>query len=168
MIAALVLAALTVAAATACGGSDGEVSGETGASTTEEALPGTTVAEETGERPSGGPAPAELQGTWLTKYLGGPARLYIREDGYAVSAGDSAQGDIVVDGRVIAFFNSNSASCPPEPLNDIGRYQWTISDQKLRLKLLGKDPCGGRVSVLTNGPSNESGSSHYRSIISTL
>jgi hypothetical protein len=83
--------------------------------------------------------------------LGGPTRLYIREDGYAVSAGGSAQGDIVVDGDVIAFFNSNGASCPPDPLDDVGRYKWRIRGAELHLKLLGKDPCGGRVSVLTNG-----------------
>jgi hypothetical protein len=53
---------------------------------------------------------------------------------------------------VIAFFNSNGASCPPDPLDDVGRYRWEISDQKLRLKLLGKDPCSGRVSLLTGAP----------------
>jgi hypothetical protein len=88
----------------------------------------------------------------LSDYGGAPARLYIREDRYAVSAGGSAQGDIVVDGDVIAFFNSNGASCPPDPLEDVGRYRWTISDQKLRLKLLAKDPCSGRVAVLTSAP----------------
>ena len=87
----------------------------------------------------------------MTNYLGGPARLYIRKDGYAISAGGSAQGGIVVDGPVIAFFNSNGASCPPDPLDDVGRYKWGISDGKLSLNLLGDDPCGGRISVLTNG-----------------
>ena len=150
MIAALVLAAWS--AFTACGGSNGLVSGETGASTTQEASSATTAAGETAQRPAGGPAPPELQGTWLSEYGGAPARLYIREDGYAVSAGGSAQGDIVVDGDVIAFFNSNGASCPPDPLDDVGRYRWTISHQKLRLKLLGKDPCSGRVPLLTGAP----------------
>ena len=150
MIAALVLAAWS--AFTACGGSNGLVSGETGASTTQEASSATTTAGETAQRPAGGPAPPELQGTWLSEYGGAPARLYIREDRYAISAGGSAQGDIVVNGDVIAFFNSNGASCPPDPLKDVGRYRWTISHQKLRLKLLGKDPCSGRVPVLTNAP----------------
>jgi hypothetical protein len=93
---------------------------------------------ETGQRPPGGPAPLKLQRTWLTKYLGGPARLYIGQDGYAISAGGSAQGDVVVDGPVIAFCNSNGASCPPDPLDDVGRYKWKISDARLRLKLLGR------------------------------
>jgi len=151
MIVALVLTALTISALTACGGSDGQRSAESSPSTTRAGSAATTVAGETGQRPPGGPAPPELQGTWLTTYLGGPARLYIREDGYAVSAGGSAQGDIVVAGNVIAFFNSNGSSCPPAPLDDVGRYKWRISNAELRLKLLGKDPCGGRVSLLTNG-----------------
>jgi hypothetical protein len=88
----------------------------------------------------------------LSHYAGAPARLYIKEDGYAVSAGGSAQGSIVVDGDVIAFFDSNGASCPRDPLPDVGRYRWTISDRKLHLKLVGKDPCSGRVSLLTGGP----------------
>ena len=145
MLTALVLAALTVTASTACGGSDATVSGETGAAPSQEASPATTVAEETGERPSGDPAPAELQGTWLFRSDAGPTHLSLREDRYILA---DEQGDIVVDGDVIAFFNSNGVICPP----DIGRYRWAISDQKLRLKLLGKDPCGLRGSILTSGP----------------
>ena len=149
MIAALVFAALAVTACPGCGGSDGAVSGGTGASTTQEGSPATTVAEETGERPDGGPAPRELQGTWLFRSDAGSTRLYLREDRYIVS---EVQGDIVVDGNEIAFFNSNGESCPPDPLDDAGHYRWTISNQKLRLKLLGKDPCSGRVAILTSGP----------------
>ena len=152
IIGAFIVAAWAVPAFTACGGSDGPLSAETGASTTRQASPATTVAGETARRPAGGPAPLELQGTWLSHYAGAPARLYIKEDGYAVSAGGSAQGSIVVDGDVIAFFDSNGASCPRDPLPDVGRYRWTISDRKLRLKLLGKDPCSGRVPLLTGAP----------------
>ena len=150
-IAAFVLAALTVTAITACGGSDGQPSAETSASTAGGGSPATKVVGETAQRPPGGPAPPELQGTWLTTYLGGPARLYIREAGYTISVGEAHTGDLVVDGPVIAFFNSNGPSCPPGPVDDVGRYRWKLSDAKLRLKLLGKDPCGGRVPVLTNG-----------------
>jgi hypothetical protein len=150
--ATLVLTALTVTALTACGGAEGQRSAATSASTARDGSPAPTVGGETGERPPGGPAPPELRGTWFATYLGGPARLYIREDGYAISAGGSGQGDFVVDGPIIAFFNSNGSSCPPDPLDDVGRYRWKISNAKLRLRLVGKDPCGGRVSVLTSGP----------------
>jgi hypothetical protein len=73
----------------------------------------------------------------------GPVRLYITEDRYTISAGGRyAQGDLVVDGDEIAFFNSNV--CPLELPKDVGRYRWSITDEKLRLKLLGKDLCSGR------------------------
>jgi hypothetical protein len=133
--------ALLVSLAGACGGGESMPSAQpTSARTT----------AETGQRPPGGPAPPELQGTWLSHYAGAPARLYIRRDAYAVSAGVAVQGDVVVDGHVIAFFNSNGGSCPPDPLDDLGRYRWTISHEQLRLKLLGKDPCSGRASFFTN------------------
>jgi hypothetical protein len=151
MLTALVLAALTVTASTACGGSDGGVSGETGAAPSQQASPATTLAEETGERPSGGPAPAELQGSWLFRSDAGPVHLTLSDDRYILA---DEQGEIVVDGDVIAFFNSNGVICRP---NDIGRYRWAISDQELRLKLLGKDPCGLRVSILTSGPFKRAG-----------
>ena len=102
--------------------------------------------------PSRRTPPEELQGTWLPDFGGGAARLYIRGDRYAVSAGGSAQGDVVVDGAVIAFFNANGASCPPDPIDDVGRYRWKISDGKLRLKLLGDDSCAARISVMTDEP----------------
>ena len=114
--------------------------------------PTQTAANETTQRPPGDPPPAELQGTWLTDMGGAPGRLYIRGDRYAVSAGGSVQGDVVVDGNVIAFFDANGASCPPDPADDVGRYKRKISDGKLRMKLLGDDPCSGRVSIMANGP----------------
>jgi hypothetical protein len=121
------------------------------------ASPTTTAAGEATERPPGGTPPDELQGTWLTDLGGGPARLYIRGDRYIVSAGGSAQGDVAVDGSVIAFFNANGASCPPDPADDVGRYRWKISDGKLRLKQLGDDPCAGRIAIMTNGPFERTG-----------
>lgn len=129
------------------------------AATTSAESPTPTAAADTTQRPPGGPPPAELQGTWLTDLGGAPARLYIRGDRYAVSAGDSVQGDVVVDGPVIAFFNSNGASCPPDPAEDVGRYRWKITDGKLRMKLLGEDPCAGRTSIMTSGPFEHVGSS---------
>jgi hypothetical protein len=132
--------------------SDAAESGEVRAAAASVASPTTTSAGETAQRPPGDTPPEELQGAWLTDLDGAPARLYIRGDVYIVSAGDSVQGDVVVDGDVIAFFNSNGGSCPPDPADDVGRYRWKISDGKLRMKLLGDDPCAGRVSVMTGAP----------------
>jgi hypothetical protein len=79
----------------------------------------------------------------------GPLPLYLREDGYTISAGGSVQGDIVVDGDEIAFFNSNGPSCPPDP-PDVGRYRWRVTGEKLHLRAIGEDPFSGRTSVLAN------------------
>ena len=102
--------AIGVAVLPGCGG--GESPTVAGPTTTGSAAgsaegPTTTTAGQATQRPPGGTPPEELQGTWLTDFGGGPARLYIRGDRYAVSAGGSAQGDVVVDGAVIAFFNAN-------------------------------------------------------------
>jgi hypothetical protein len=91
----------------------------------------------------------------LTKYLGGPARLYIRVDGYAVSAGVGGSGQIVVRGDEIDFFGS--AHCGLSLPEGVGRYRWKISGDRLRLDAIGKDACGGRASVLTNGAFNRVG-----------
>jgi len=136
-----------------CGSHTGESgAGSPGAATTGTAATLTTVVTDTTQQPPGGTPPAELQGTWLTDSGGGPLRLYIRGDRYTLASVASAQGDVVVDGSVVAFFNQSGASCPPDPQDDVGRYKWNISDGKLRLKLLGKDPCSPRVSDLTNAP----------------
>lgn len=136
---------LAVMALAACGGSDSQPSEAAATGATSQTGPAATaVVEETAQPPPGGPAPPELQGTWLFRSESlGPVRLNITEDRYAVSAGGrSTQGDLVVDGDEIAFFNSNV--CPLELPEGIGRYRWSITDEKLRLKLLGKDPCSGR------------------------
>jgi hypothetical protein len=80
----------------------------------------------------------------------GPDPVYVREDQYVISAGGSAQGDIGVDGDEVAFFNSNGASCPPDPLPDIGRYRWRVTGQKLHLRAIGEDPCSGRAAAVAN------------------
>ena len=149
VIATLVLTALTVTALTACGGADGQRSAATSASTARDGSPAPTVVGETGQQPHGGPAPPELQGTWLTKYLGTPARLYIRANGFAVSLGVAGSGQIVVRGDEIDFFGS--AHCGLSLPEGVGRYRWKISGDRLRLHAIGKDACGGRASILTHG-----------------
>ena len=126
----------------ACSSSGGSGS----ASATAKSAP-TTVGVDTGQRPQGGPAPPELQGHWLFRSSAGPLHLYLRENSY--STGD-AHGNIVVDGDEVSFFNSNGASCPADPLPDAGRYKWRVSGEKLRLRAMGEDPCGGRADLLAH------------------
>jgi hypothetical protein len=128
----------------ACSSSEGSASGSATASRSAPS----TVGGETA--PQGGPAPSELQGTWLFRSDAGPLRLYLREDGYTISEGGGVQGDIVVDGDEIAFFNSNGPSCPPDPLPDVGRYRWRVTGEKLHLRAIGEDACSGRASALAN------------------
>jgi hypothetical protein len=142
---------LAIPALAACGGSNSQSSEpETTGATSQNGPAATTVEEESAQGPQGGPAPPELQGTWLFRSDTGPLRLYLREDGYAISAGGSVQGDIVVDGDEIAFFNSNGPSCPPDPLPDVGCYRWRVTGEKLHLRAIGEDPCRGRTSALAN------------------
>ena len=142
---------LAITALAACGGCNSQSSEpETTGATSQNGPATTTVEEESAQRPQGGPAPSELQGTWLFRSDAGPLRLYVREDGYTISAGDSVQGDIVVDGDEIAFFNSNGGSCPPDPLPDVGRYRWRVTGEKLHLRSIGEDACSGRASALAN------------------
>jgi hypothetical protein len=70
-----------------------------------------------------------------------PVRLYLYEDRYAISAGGSAQGRIVVNGDEIAFFNSNAPSCPLRLPEGVGRYRWRLTGDKLHLTEIGNDPC---------------------------
>jgi hypothetical protein len=145
------IGALAITGLAACGGSHSQRSeAETTAATSQNGPAATTVVEETAQPPPGGLAPPELQGTWLFRSDAGPIRLYVREDRYAISAGGSAQGEIVVDGDEIAFFNSNGASCPPDPLPDVGRYRWRVTGQKLHLRAIGEDPCSGRAAAVAN------------------
>jgi hypothetical protein len=82
----------------------------------------------------------------LFRSSAGLFHLYLRENSYSTA---DVRGDIVVDGNEVAFFNSNGASCPADPLPDVGRYKWRVSGEKLHLRAMGEDPCGGRADLLT-------------------
>lgn len=67
---------------------------------------------------------------------------------YVSRGGVAAQGDIVVNGDEIAFFNS--AVCGLMLPEGVGRYRWRVRDKMLHLKPIGKDPCGGRITVFAD------------------
>ena len=154
-----VLAVIGVLAATVLSGCGGSESPETVAGsepTTSESQAGSSTARET---LPGDPAPTELQGTWRlvsgSEELG-PIRLVISERRAHVSRGGaSSQGDLVVNGSEIAFFNS--AVCGLMLPEGVGRYRWRVNGKMLHLEPIGKDPCGLRVTVFADATYERSG-----------
>jgi hypothetical protein len=57
-------------------------------------------------------------------------------------------GRLSVSGNVLTF--SRWTLCP----SDVGRYRWSLSDGRLRLRLIGSDTCSGndRTVTLTSKP----------------
>jgi hypothetical protein len=108
--------------------------------------PATSTAQ--AQSPSGGPAPAELQGTWklvsgndLEKGL----QFVITDRHYRVPT-RLAHGDLAVNGDEVAFFNA--AICGLTLPEGVGKYRWTIEGERLHLESIGEDPCGGRADIL--------------------
>ncbi len=100
--------------------------------------------------PAGGPLPPELVGTWRPS---DPALIgnlvFTSPDQYvfAVPRGDSAGGNVAVNGDEIAFFNAVPCGRPlPE---GIGLYRWTIGGGELRFESLNNDPCGRSDNLRT-------------------
>ena len=113
-------------------------------STGSESQPAATTSP---QKPPGDPAPAQLQGDWLSVETSGlpPVRLTIRESSYHASrGGGGGSGQIVVSGDEIDFFNS--AICALYLPEGVGRYRWRIKGNVLQLHVIEKDPCGGRSS----------------------
>jgi hypothetical protein len=147
-----VFAVIGVLAATvlsACGGSESPETTAGAGPTTSENQTGSTTARQT---IPGDPAPTELQGTWRlvsgSEELG-PTRLVIADRLSSASRGGAAaQSEIVVNGDEIVFFNSSACGLMlPE---GVGRYRWRVSGKMLHLEPIGKDPCGGRVTILAD------------------
>jgi hypothetical protein len=137
----LAVGVLTAAGLTACSGS--ESGGTEAGSTGSESQPAATTSP---QKPPGDPAPAQLQGDWLSVETSGlpSVRLTIRESSYHVRAEGAAAGQIVVRGDEIDFFNS--AICALYLPEGVGRYRWRIKGNVLQLHVIEKDPCGGRAS----------------------
>lgn len=90
-----------------------------------------------------GPAPPELQGSWVTvlQSTGENVSLVLAPSRYTIQRGaDSAQGGIGVLGGRIQFKGSNLCA-------GIGTYGWSINGNSLEFGS-GADPCQGRSEVL--------------------
>jgi hypothetical protein len=87
--------------------------------------------------PAGGPAPAELAGTW-TQMTNQVSKAEIAFDGrdYRVNG---AFGNISVIADEIDFFAG--------PCDGLGRYQWSLQSGVLHFKSLNDDPCGRGVHL---------------------
>jgi hypothetical protein len=138
-----VAGALLSLALTGCSGAP---SGETTSASTA-AIPSTTS-----EAPAGQPAPAELQGTWkLIAIDGKPYEaqfiIAISDRKYAVRSTD-VNGDLVVNGSEIAFFNENLCIRGTSGAGSrVGRYAWTLKGRTLHFDLVGSEPCGDRTGI---------------------
>jgi len=138
-----VLLALSLAA---CGG-DSAAPGTAGESARSLSTPTSSTSSANGA-PVGGPAPEELQGTWLLvskKNAEKGLQFIISEHHYRVPR-RFAHGDLVVDGNEIAFFNA--AICGLTLPEGVGHYRWTIEGELLRFEPIGEEPCGGRGDIL--------------------
>jgi hypothetical protein len=93
--------------------------------------------------PSGGPTPAELQGSWELVSKSGktfknrfelviPARHY----GFPIGL---VRGEIVAQGNEVDLYNEDL--CGLAFPKGVGRYRWTLAGEMLHLDLIGKDPC---------------------------
>jgi hypothetical protein len=133
---------LAVVVLSACGGSG---SAQETASVTGDNSAGTSAVP---QRPPGGPAPEELEGTWVQvspKGEGPVATLELTGQSYHVSAAASAglpNGAMAVNGNEIAFFST--ATCELFLPEGVGHYRWKVSGDKLHLDAIGKDPCSVR------------------------
>jgi hypothetical protein len=105
-------------------------------------------------QPPGGPAPPELEGTWVL--VSPPAdpgepesQLELSGRHYDTSrraSGGLPNGQIAVDGNEIAFFNT--PQCELFLPEGVGHYRWKVSGERLHLDVIGKDPCTVRDSFL--------------------
>jgi hypothetical protein len=78
-------------------------------------------------------------------------RLTLRPGAYthlATSTGIASGGRLSVSGNVLTF--SRETLCP----SAVGRYRWSLSGGRLRLRLIGRDTCSGndRTVLFTSKP----------------
>ncbi len=86
----------------------------------------------------------------LDPRLAGSFRLVLRRDGTYTSFNSfdkASRGRFVVSGRRIVF--SGDVGCAMAGLQGKGAYTWALARGKLRLSVVGSDPCGGRWQTLT-------------------
>jgi hypothetical protein len=102
-------------------------------------------------RPPGGPAPAQLIGTW-TRVISNPddsAVVTLTPNGFrVVDTLGGGNGEIVVNGNEIDFFNV--PQCGLVFPKGVGRYQWRVQGTKLHFAPLNSDPCPVRHGHFAN------------------
>jgi hypothetical protein len=93
-------------------------------------------------RPPGGPAPAQLIGTW-TRVISNPddaaVATFTANSFRVVDTLAGGNGEIVVNGNEIDFFNVRQ--CGLVFPKGVGRYQWRLQGAKLHFAPLNSDPC---------------------------
>lgn len=93
--------------------------------------------------------PSSLAGTWYHPLHSTEVNLSGNE--YRVTQTDPAnhaEGNVVVDGDEIDFFNGNG--CGVLLPGGIGRYRWKLQDSgSVHFTALNQDPCG-RADILEN------------------
>lgn len=94
--------------------------------------------------PPSQPAPANLQGTWVTTLPGSGERVTLTLGALSyriVRGANEASGVIAVSGDRIEF--SGSTACA-----GIGAYRWSITNSSLLFNTLATDACPGRSEVV--------------------
>lgn len=108
--------------------------------------------------PPGGPAPAQLIGTWtrVVTAADSAAVVTITTSGFQVADKlGGGSGDLVVNGNEIDFFNV--LQCGLVLPHGVGRYQWRLRGTTLHFVPLNHDPCPVRHRHFANQDFSRSG-----------
>jgi hypothetical protein len=95
--------------------------------------------------------PGQLQGDWFFRRVDGWVQLTLDGNDYKLQGyhnagfGEAANGNVVVNGDEIDFFNGDQCGMPLP--GGVGRYRWTLSGELLLFATLNDDPCGRREDL---------------------
>ncbi len=138
---------LSSCALVACGGNGGRSTGATAlprpaTAATIPATAGTPTTMTNAASPPGGPAPAELIGSWTRVAHTADAAVVVSftADGFRVADNlGGGHGELVVNGDEIDLFNVRECGLTlPE---GVGRYRWSLMGSTLSFTPLNTDPC---------------------------
>ncbi|MEP6638567.1 MAG: hypothetical protein ABJC39_04390 [Chloroflexota bacterium] len=108
--------------------------------------------------PPGGPAPAQLIGTWtrvVSTANSGAVVTFTSNNFRVADSSGGANGSIVVNGNEIDFFNVKS--CGLFLPSGVGRYEWGLQGTTLHFTPLNSDPCPVRDDHFANQDFTKSG-----------
>jgi hypothetical protein len=135
----------------ACGSSANPTSSATAPAAATTTVAASSATATAASRPPGGPAPAQLIGTW-TRVISNPddsAVVTLTPNGFrVVDTLGGGNGEIVVNGNEIDFFNV--PQCGLVFPKGVGRYQWRVQGTKLHFAPLNSDPCPVRHGHFAN------------------